>query len=266
MNALRAGLTKSVEPPKGGCLFISDEVPNVPRARIFNPMEHHFNPLQGIDYKKAREIANVLYTIYPQGEDTLTVRGGRRGLARFLQKFSRLDALETHLSKKAAAHERDKKNNEPLSATEAEVIGVVSDVLLSPVLRRVLCNPTNFSFNPRSTILARINRAELGDFDALVLGLFLMAHFKGQIVVEDGGFYLREQHISLIRERRLIVGVNTLAELPPKLRQAVLLIGDKEASGTTFEDAELLAKYAGLRPDPTRDDNPYNRFVREAMA
>src|SRR3984885_11698253 len=62
---------------------------------------------------------------------------------------------------------------------------MIDDLLMSPVRKRVLCNPTNFSFNPRSVILAKLNRAELGDFDALVLGLFLMAHFKGQVVVPD---------------------------------------------------------------------------------
>jgi hypothetical protein len=77
-----------------------------------------------------------------------------------------------------------------------EALATIDDVLISSVLRRVLCNPTNFSFNPRSTILARINRAELGDFDALVLGLLLMAHFKGQLVVPDFGFYGRECHVS----------------------------------------------------------------------
>lgn len=93
------------------------------------------------------------------------------------------------------------------------------------MLRRVLCNPTDqFSFNPRSVILARINRAELGDFDALALGLFVMSHYKGQIVVPDFGFYGREGHVSLIREERLIAGINFLGELPPKLRQTALLI------------------------------------------
>jgi hypothetical protein len=64
-----------------------------------------------------------------------------------------------------------------------EALATVDDVLVSPVLRQVVCNPTNLSFNPNSNILARINRAELGDFDDLVLGLLLMVHFKGQIVV-----------------------------------------------------------------------------------
>jgi hypothetical protein len=65
--------------------------------------------------------------------------------------------------------------------------------------------------------------------------------------VPDFGFYGREAHASLIREGRLIAGMNTLQELPPKLRQASLLIEDKEASGATIDDAEILAAYARLK-------------------
>ena len=43
-----------------------------------------------------------------------------------------------------------------------------------------------------------------------------------------------------------IAGVNFLGELPPKLRQAALVIDDKVPSGITLEDAETLAEYAGL--------------------
>lgn len=256
---LYVGFNKRVSPPKKG-LYIHDEIPNIKLATVFDPNIHCFNPLKDIDYKKARELADVLYTIYPQGEDTLTVRGGRRALARLLQKFSRLDKIETMLWKKAEAHASDKKNNEPLSPMEAEVLGLVSDILLSPVLRRVLCSRQNFSFNT-DIILARINRAELGEFDALVLGFFLMAQFKSTVCVPDGGFYLRNAHISLIRENRLIAGINTLAELTPRLRQAVLLIKDKVPSGTTFEDAETLARYSRLAPGT----NGFNDFVAEAL-
>lgn len=70
-----------------------------------------------------------------------------------------------------------------------------------------------------------------------------MAHYKGQMVVPDFGFYGREAHVSLIRETRLIAGVYTLQELSPKLRQSVLLIKNKAAAGTTFDDAEILANY-----------------------
>jgi hypothetical protein len=49
-----------------------------------------------------------------------------------------------------------------------EALATVDDVLISPVLR----HPSNFAFdfNPNSKILARIDRAELRNFDALVLG------------------------------------------------------------------------------------------------
>jgi hypothetical protein len=129
-------------------------------------------------------------------------------------------------------------------------------------LSKALCNATNFSFNPNSRILARLNRNELGDFDCLVLGLLLMAHYKGQVVCPDFGFYGREAHVSLIREDRLIAGVNTLSELPPKLRQHALLIEDKVANGCTVDDAETLASYARL----THDTVAYKDFVSSALA
>jgi hypothetical protein len=118
----------------------------------------------------------------------------------------------------------------------------MDDLLVSPVLRRVLYNPTNFS-----VIQARIDRVELGDFDALVLGLLLMSHAKGQVVVRDFGFYGRDIHSRLIREQRLMAGVNFLDELSKKLRRTVLLINEKIPSGTTVEDAEELACARQLR-------------------
>jgi hypothetical protein len=44
-----------------------------------------------------------------------------------------------------------------------------------------------------------------------------------------------------------------------------LLIKDKQAAGATFEDTEVLARFAGLRPDFFREDNNYNRFLERAM-
>jgi hypothetical protein len=132
------------------------------------------------------------------------------------------------------------------------------------VLRKVLCTDgEEFSFaGPNSKISARINRAELGDFHALVLGLLLMSHFEGQVIVPDFGFYGRDIHSRLIREERLIAGVNTLNELPPKLRQMALLITDKQASGATVEDAEELARYERL----PRGTNGFLDFVAKAIA
>lgn len=239
-NSLYIGFKKEVVLPKGGYLYIGDEIPYVPRSRVFDPLKHSFNPLRDIDYKKARELADVLYTVYPQGENTLTVRNGKRALLAALVEAKRLDTVEG----------------------DEEVQGMLGDVLASPVLRRVLCSDKHFSFNPRSVILARINRAELGEFDALVLGLLLIAQFKGIVVVPDGGFYLRDAHRSLLRQDRLIVGLNHLGEVSDKLRDALLLVRDKVARGALYDDACELAKLRGLIPQT----NSFNDFVREAMA
>src|ERR1700712_712248 len=237
MNKLFVGFNKTIEPPKRG-LFIHDEVPDTSRARIFDPAKHSFNPLKGIDYQKARALADVLYAAAPQGDNTLTVRNGKRALLKALLSANRLDEIEG----------------------DEEVTGMIDDLLQSPVLKSVLCKPTNFSFSPNSLILARLNRAELGDFDALILGLFLIEQFKGQVIIPDFGFYGREVHVSLIRENRLVAGVNFLGELAPRLRNATLLIEDREANGALFDDAVVLAQLAGLRPDPSHDDNSYNWF------
>jgi hypothetical protein len=248
MNKLYVGFSKEVDVPemllpgysvRRRGLLIDDEVPDIPRAKVFDPLKHSFNPLANLAYKEARQIAEVLYTIAPQGENTLTVRNGKRALLRALLEAKRLDKVEG----------------------DEEVSAMIDDMLVSPVLKHVLCGKPNFSFSPRSMIVARLERAELGEFDALVLGLVLMAHFKGQVIVPDFGFYGREAHISLVREDRLVAGVNTLAELTPKLRQSVLLIPQKIPSGTTYEDAETLAKYDRLSPGTVG----FNDFVSSAI-
>jgi hypothetical protein len=246
MNQLHVGFSKAIELPKGGFLYIHDEVPDLAQSRIFDPLKHSFNPLRDIDYKRARQLSDVLYTIAPEGENTLTVRDGKRAM---------LQALLEKAHKHAQRFDR-------IRGAE-EVTAMLADILASPVLRRVFCNPKDqFSFRPGSRIFARVDRAELGDFDALVLALVLMNHFKGQLIVPDFGFYGRPAHASLIREHRLIAGLNFLGELPPRLRQAVLLIKDKRPAAALYEDAEVLARYAGLAPGT----NAFNDFVQDAMS
>src|ERR1700741_907910 len=71
---------------------------------------------------------------------------------------------------------------------------LVRRVIRSPNLKRVFCRKSNFSFKKKSTYLARLNRAELGEFDALMLGLMLTVEFKCQLVIPYFGFYLRPFH------------------------------------------------------------------------
>src|SRR5262249_29713990 len=143
MNKLYVGFTKDIQLPQGGCLLIADEVPEIKKARIFDPLVHSFNPLKNIDHKTARQLADLLYTISPQGENTLTVRNGRRALARALFAAKRLDQL---------------KVESKIKGIKEEVEEMIDDLLFSPILKHALCNKGKlFSFNPRSTILARVN-------------------------------------------------------------------------------------------------------------
>jgi hypothetical protein len=67
-----------------------------------------------------------------------------------------------------------------------------------------------------------------------------------------------------ICEERLIAGVYTLSELPDKFCDRARLM-PKVGNGCTYKDTEVLAQYKGLRPDPTREKNPYNKFIDKAM-
>lgn len=132
-------------------------------------------------------------------------------------------------------------------------------------MRKALGKPIPRWFMSGSTIVARLNRKEIGDDDARIIANILIAQFKSQVVIEDFGFYARRHHAALIREERLIAGVYTLSELDGERRQRAMLI-EKVGRGCTLEDAETLAKYAGHRRDPSRKGNDFNRFVAAAMA
>ena len=194
-----------------------------PKALQFDLSTHSFNPLKGMDYKKARDFVSTVYSASPEGENTLTVRNGKRALMKLLlANTTRLDHL---------------KGQDP------EATAMIEDMLLSPVLKNVLCNPTNVSF--KKSVIVRLNRAEIGDYDAFLLGSLLIGQHKGQVIVPDFGFYGR--NTNLIRQERLLAGVNFLSELTLPLRQAASLIRDKVPCQCSWEDAAVLARYAGLQ-------------------
>jgi hypothetical protein len=123
MNKLHVGFSNNVELPIGGFIYIADDVPKVSRARVFDPLKHSFNPLKGITYLKAREIADILYQVSPQGENTLTVRNGKRALLKMLLDGpERLDKLPRDYGKTEVG---------PL-----EAIATVDELMMSPVLKR----------------------------------------------------------------------------------------------------------------------------------
>jgi hypothetical protein len=204
-----------------------------PRAKLFDIAQHSFNPVRDIDYLQQCAFISIMMEAFPAGESTLTKEGVPDVFFEALaQKPKRLDQLFTG------------KSDDPsyLSAQR-----MVRRILRSPVLSQVLSKPTNFSF--KGSVIARIDPAELAEFDALLLAWLLIGQHKGQIVVPDSGLYLRPLHLSLIRQNRLTAGLQTFAEIEDrKLRQALELIPDKQGAGCTYDDAIVLAQYAGLNP------------------
>ena len=89
-----------------------------------------------------------------------------------------------------------------------------------------------------------LRRSEFRGDDAFLLGSLIILQWKGQIIIPDFGFY----YASLIRQNRLIAGLYTLSELDEKLRQLCLLM-PKVPRQCTYEDAQVLAKYARTAPE-----------------
>lgn len=257
MNILSVGFDKSplLEHLPRRFLLIDDgliiDQLNLPRAKVFDVLKDSFDPLRKIDHLKARELSDIFYAADPGGENTLTVRNGKRALTKLLLEYDRLDQLSGNL-------------NDPATA---EALGVIDNVLLSPAVRRVLTGPDDFRFTVRNegkragaTIVARIDRAQLGDFDAFLLGNLLIAQYPGIVVVPDFGFYGVPAHSRLIRQGRLVAGLNFLDEVP-RLRNQLLTIPNKIGRHTTPDDAEMLAVYAGLQ----RGTDGFSTFVQRAI-
>lgn len=257
MNHISIG-TAAPELPPGGLLYLHDEVPKLPRMQYFDYRKHSFNLFADLTYRKICEIVDTFDALFMVTGGTLTESTGLTYIAQQLNHFV---GTADMVSLTTLIPEPDSKS----STGHHWAYDKVQRILLSPVLRQVLCNPKpHFVLSPHSSIMARLNRAELGDFDALALGLFLISSYKGQIVIPDLGFYGRDYHTALIRENRLTAGVHSLDDLPDKLRRAVLSM-PCTAYGTLYRDAITLTQQKGLWPDPTRDDNPYNNSIREMM-
>lgn len=255
MNRLIVGADKSpiLQHLPERFLFIDDgplidrlTLPKRRAVTVFDPAEHSFNPLKDMTYHRAREFMAVLDAVFPEGSETLTRRYSNFFLLRaLLSSVEKLDRLIPEPAKKDAAAQ--------------DAYQKIQTLLLSPVLEPVLNRPTNMSF--KGTIIARLDRAVLGDFDCFVLGNLLVSQYDGPVVIPDLGFYQTRFHTSLIRQDRLIAGINSFDEVPER-RNQLLLIRDKEPSQCTAEDAKVLALYAGLEPGTNR----YNDFIWSAIS
>ena len=214
--------------------------------RHFNPEKHSFNFLKNITPQKARDLANVFYASDPGGENTLTVRNGKRALAKLLKNAKKFDRI--------TGDEKD--------PAIVEALGLLDSVLFTDQVRNVLVKRANFSLT--GTIIAKLDRAKMGDFDCFVLANLLISQYQGTVIIPDFGFYQSPLNASLLRQERLIAGINSFDEVPD-FKNQLIQVEQKIGARCTPKDAELLAQYAGLHQDPTRVDNPYNCFIAKAI-
>jgi hypothetical protein len=231
---------------RGPFLLLADEATatacaeEFPDAVPFNLRNHSFAIRR--DYDGVRDFADI---VFPD-KDLMTYMHGKRELVKLL--------LDTTMPLTDLTG--DLKN-----PAIAEALATVEGLLLSPTLKRVLTRKPNFAFT--RSVIATLD--SMYHEDARKLASMLIGQHKGHVIVPDFGFYGRPLHLSLICQKRLTAGLNTLSEAPPSLVQPLLTIPEQYGSGCTYDDAVVLAKRAGLVPDYSREDNPYNRFIREAV-
>jgi len=237
--------------PDTGFFYLDDEVLEVPESRVFDPKRDSLNPIQETNYRSNAEFVDIIDALFSRGDSTLTKDTGLDFIFDCLERKPK--TLEMLIPKP------DKKS----TPGHVWAYGKIQRILRSPILRQMLCNRTNFKFTSvragkPAKVFARLNRMELGDWDCLTAGLFLISHYKGQIITD--AFYLRPFHINLVRENRLIVKCNTLSELPEELRNSLLPY--TVASGVIYEDAVTLARQARLIPNT----NEFNDYVSSAVS
>lgn len=230
-------------------LFRHSKFPKNWRVTDFDHHKHTFNPLKEISYRTARDFVETIDALYPAGSATLTKETGLSFILRSL------------LSKPQSLHKLIPPPDKKSTPGHVWAYDKISDLLVSPVLERVLTGGNTFSF--QGTIIARLDRAKLGDADCLALAHFLISRYKYTVIIPDFGFYGRKSHVTLIRQNRLIAGLNFLDESP--LKNELLLIDKKSASRCTYSDAKTLAEYRGLFPDPNRVDNDYNNYILNSV-
>lgn len=265
MNLVSIG-TSPLDLPEGGFLYLNDEVPQIPRARYFDYRKHsinllNLNELSELDrYRKICDIVDAFDALFVVTGGTLTESTGLEYLAERLDQAGDITAMVDLIPKP------DSKS--PSGHHWAH--GKVQRLMRSPVLRKMLTGKPNFVLDPTKRTFARLNRAELGDFDARAIAYFLIALFPGTVIIPDFGFYGRDLHTALIRENRITAGVRSLKRIErncPDLHDELLLIENKVIKGALYPDAVTLADYdetaSGARLK--EDTIGYDDFIRDAM-
>jgi hypothetical protein len=260
MNSLIVGSDKSdistLLPPRfllidDGPLIDSLDFPPTWKVTHLDISEHVLNPLSGIDYRRARDFVSVLDAVFPEGDSTLTKKASRFALlSALLEKRKRTPSLESLITP-------DKNDPGSMDAHQR-----IQTLLLSPVLKALLTtNRTKLSL--KGIVLARLDRSQLSEFDCFVIANLLISRYQGQVVIPDFGFYGCDIHTSLIRQNRLIAGVNFLDEVSKEMQNRLMLMDKIVPKGCTAKDADTLADYCCEFPRGTDGFDTYRTLAMQ---
>jgi len=201
--------------------------------------------LKDITYERASLYADAFEASFPGGPTTLQ------------KQESGIVFLESLVSEPKSLDTLIRKPKKTDSNGHHAAYGKMQRIFLSPVLSSFLSGPTNFSLS--GVVLARLD-TRLTRFDRILLANILASAYPHQVIITDLGQYACDIHRTLLRENRLIAGVNSLAEVP--FQDELFSIEHKIGAKTTAKDAETLADYCCEFP---RGTNGYAEYVNECM-
>ncbi len=248
-------------------VHLTEQVCYLDAADIEHPFG--FNVLNGVRpddrYRVAKDICAVFDVVFPEGPSTLTRRRSSTLLLNALlvimeaprpnflsvPRFLSDNTYRTELLrqctnpvvlefwKKDFLDWRD-DDTLPLKAK-------CNELFASPLVRNILGQQhSTFSLEPGRVVLVNLSRARLGDATAFLLACLILSRTQGYVYLTDTGFLGSDALASALQEERFTIVCRYLDELPTKLRQAALSIGEKIVFRSTKEDAERLAPYLQL--------------------
>ena len=175
------------------CMMRSHRSPNgvAPSSLILTAIT--INPLAHVDYHYAVYFTAVIDAVFSgKGDNTLTKDTGLDYL------------LLALLDKPASLHSLIPTPDKKSSTGHVWAYHKIQRILASPPLRRVFDPDANqFKLNAQRVVIAHLDRSDLEEFDALLLGLLLIGQYHGQVCIPDLGFYGRDAHTRLVRQKRL---------------------------------------------------------------
>jgi hypothetical protein len=132
-------------------------------------------------------------------------------------------------------------------AAVAPLLNKIGTLLMSPTIRNILGQKrSTFSLTKRNIVIANLDRADIGDLTARLLGGLLIARSSGRVYINDFPFFASDHFASLFPQERFSISLSFLDQLTPPLQQALLSIEDKIVLKTSPSDAERLMFYLGI--------------------